>query len=84
MEIPTADPYSLTLPTDPFETLTRLHALGSCEPFQEKFQSTPGAIQYIKKLIKPQTGKPKSERVAFEESQCERSSLPSYTLYRHP
>ncbi|KAJ7771638.1 hypothetical protein B0H16DRAFT_1514188 [Mycena metata] len=71
VEIPTADPHSLTLPTDPFETLTRLHALGSCEPFQEKFQSTPGAIQYIKKLIKPQPGKPKSERVAFEESQFE-------------
>ncbi|KAJ7702248.1 hypothetical protein B0H17DRAFT_923713 [Mycena rosella] len=73
VEIPTADPHSLLLPTDPFETLTRIHGLGSAEPFLEKFQSTPSAVQYIKKLrlIKPQSGKPKSDRVVFEESICE-------------
>ncbi|KAJ7184316.1 hypothetical protein C8R46DRAFT_1063686 [Mycena filopes] len=58
VEIPTADPHALILPTDPFETLARLHGLRTCEPFQEKFQSTPG-------------GNSKSERVAFEESHFE-------------
>ncbi|KAJ7739636.1 hypothetical protein DFH07DRAFT_839946 [Mycena maculata] len=70
-EIPTADPGSILLPKDPFDTLTRIHDLGSVEAFQEKFQSTPNAIQYIKKLIKPRTGKPKSERVSFHESSFE-------------
>ncbi|KAJ6547006.1 hypothetical protein B0H19DRAFT_1265970 [Mycena capillaripes] len=70
-EIPTADPNSLVLPTDPFDTLTRIHALGSHEPFREIFQSTPTAIQHIKKLIKPQAGKPKSDRVSFQESSFE-------------
>ncbi|KAJ6606440.1 hypothetical protein DFH09DRAFT_1120226 [Mycena vulgaris] len=71
VEVPTADPHSLRLPTDPFETLTRIHGLGSIEPFVEKFQSTPIAVQYIKKLRKPQSGKPKSDRVASQESSFE-------------
>ncbi|KAJ7460988.1 hypothetical protein B0H11DRAFT_160147 [Mycena galericulata] len=69
--IPTADPKSLILPSDPFDTLTRIHGLGSIDAFQERFQSTPNAIQYIKKLIKPQSGKPRSEQVPFQESNFE-------------
>ncbi|KAF7353656.1 hypothetical protein MVEN_01050400 [Mycena venus] len=71
VQIPTTDPNSLIIPTGPFDTLTRIHALSSLEPFQEKFQSTPDAIQHIKKLIKPQAGKPKSDRVAFHECSSE-------------
>ncbi|KAJ6488524.1 hypothetical protein C8R47DRAFT_1125852 [Mycena vitilis] len=67
-EIPTTDPNSLILPADPFETFVRLHALDSREPFREIFQSTPGAIQHIKTLIKPQAGNPKSTRVALQET----------------
>ncbi|KAJ7243403.1 hypothetical protein B0H12DRAFT_1130976 [Mycena haematopus] len=74
-KIPTTDPNSLTLPTDPFDTLTRIHGLATLERFQEKFQSTPGAIQLIKRLIKAETGKPKSDRVSLQESSFE-SSVP--------
>ncbi|KAJ7837063.1 hypothetical protein B0H14DRAFT_3704351, partial [Mycena olivaceomarginata] len=71
VEIPTTDPNALILPTDPFDNLMRIHSLGLLEPFQEKFQSTPGAIQHIKKHIKPQAGKLKSDRVAVDESSFE-------------
>ncbi|KAJ7118748.1 hypothetical protein C8R44DRAFT_789150 [Mycena epipterygia] len=71
VEIPTADPHSLLLPTDPFDTLKRIHGLGSIEAFLEKSQSTPSAIQYIKKLIKPKSGQPKSDQVTFQESNFE-------------
>ncbi|KAJ7611582.1 hypothetical protein FB45DRAFT_940310 [Roridomyces roridus] len=70
--IPTTDPNSLILPTDPYETLTRIHGLGSLEAFQERFQSTPDAIQCIKKLLKPE--KPKSDRVFLQESNFESCS----------
>ncbi|KAJ6500557.1 hypothetical protein C8R45DRAFT_863187 [Mycena sanguinolenta] len=71
VEIPTIDPNSLILPTDPFDTLTRIHGLAALEQFQEKLQSTPGAIQCIKKFRKVEAGKPKSEGVALQESRFE-------------
>ncbi|KAJ7168264.1 hypothetical protein C8R43DRAFT_983743 [Mycena crocata] len=77
VEIPTADPTSLILSTDSFETLTRIYGLSSVEALQEKFQSTPSAIQYLKKLIKPQTGKLKADRVVVQESNFE-SHVPAY------
>lgn len=80
VEIPTTDPNALILPTDPFDNLMRIHPLGLLEPFQEKFQSTPGAIQHIKKHIKPQAGKPKSDRVAVDESSCKHILHASYRI----
>ncbi|KAJ7491272.1 hypothetical protein FB451DRAFT_1222613 [Mycena latifolia] len=72
VEIPTTDPHSLLLPTDPFETLTRIHGLGSIGPFFERFQSTPSAIHYIKNLRKTSGNlKSRSAQVAFEESRFE-------------
>ncbi|KAJ6582851.1 hypothetical protein B0H10DRAFT_2098031 [Mycena sp. CBHHK59/15] len=72
VEIPTTDPNSLLLPTDPFDTLTRIHRLGSTEPCQVKFESTPSAVQYIKNTLGMKGhGKPKSDRVSFEESSFE-------------
>ncbi|KAK7035745.1 hypothetical protein R3P38DRAFT_3311737 [Favolaschia claudopus] len=71
VEIPTADPASLTLLRDPFAVLTRIHGLGTLPPFQEKFQSTPGAIQHIKSLIKPLAGRLKADRAALLESNHE-------------
>ncbi|KAF7304941.1 hypothetical protein MKEN_01208400 [Mycena kentingensis (nom. inval.)] len=50
-KVPTVDQTALRLPPDPFDTLSRIHGLGSLPPFQEKLQSTPDAIQYIKKVI---------------------------------
>ncbi|KAJ7273096.1 hypothetical protein C8J57DRAFT_1715378 [Mycena rebaudengoi] len=87
VEIPTTDPNSLLLPTDPFDTLTRINGLDSIESFQEKFRSTPNAIQvelklsfavqwldvpqHLKNTIKPKLSKPRSERVSLEESTFE-------------
>ncbi|KAJ7221764.1 hypothetical protein GGX14DRAFT_388883 [Mycena pura] len=75
--VPTVDPNCLILPPDPFDTLTRIYALGSQEPSQEKLpKPTPAAIQYIKDVLKPQALRP-SESVAFRESTFE-SYLPLY------
>ncbi|KAF7359276.1 hypothetical protein MSAN_01270000 [Mycena sanguinolenta] len=75
VEIPTTDPNSLILPSDPFDTLTRIYGLAALERFQEKLQCTPGAIQHIKRFIKVDAGKLKSERVALQESRFE-SNVP--------
>ncbi|KAJ7063510.1 hypothetical protein C8F01DRAFT_1133304 [Mycena amicta] len=61
------DPNSLILPPDPFDTLTRVYALPSLAPFQEKFHSTPNAVQYIKKVLAQNPKKPPSTTAALEE-----------------
>ncbi|KAJ7221744.1 hypothetical protein GGX14DRAFT_671147 [Mycena pura] len=77
VQVPTVDPNCLILPPDPFDTLTRIYALGSQEPSQEKLpKPTPAAIQYIKDVLKPQALRP-LESVAFRESTFE-SYLPLY------
>nr|GAT60059.1 predicted protein [Mycena chlorophos] len=74
-QIPTVDPNALTLPPDPFDTLTRVYGLTALPPFQEKFQSTPNAIQYIKKTLGPNPRKPPSTSAAFEEHPSEARTL---------
>jgi hypothetical protein len=62
-EIPTEDPTSLFLPTDPFNTLTNLLQLQNLPPYDEKLQITKEVQTFIKKTLVSKSGKVKSEHV---------------------
>ncbi|KAK0190642.1 hypothetical protein F5146DRAFT_1223500 [Armillaria mellea] len=66
--VPLHDKNSIRLPTDPFLNLTQRYRFGSLEPYQEKFQVLPEALQYLKNVMKVNHGPTKSERVAHEFS----------------
>ncbi|KAF7294720.1 hypothetical protein MIND_01009300 [Mycena indigotica] len=79
-QIPLVDPNSLTIPPDPFDTLLRIHAFPSLIPSQEKFQSTPDAIKYVKSVLSASSGKPPSARAVSEENTSE-TRLPLYEQF---
>ncbi|KAG6918221.1 hypothetical protein DXG01_015814 [Tephrocybe rancida] len=64
-QIPTYDPASLTLPSDPFATLSLFHNLENLPPYQEKPTTTQDALQLIKKAIAQPKGRPKSENLVW-------------------
>ncbi|KAG6896756.1 hypothetical protein C0992_006331 [Termitomyces sp. T32_za158] len=60
-EIPEYDPASLTLPSDPYSTLARIHNLDNLPPLHEKFATTQDALQFLRNSITPPEGQTKSE-----------------------
>ncbi|KIM38160.1 hypothetical protein M413DRAFT_30301 [Hebeloma cylindrosporum] len=65
--IPLTDPYSLVRPVDPFDALSQLHGIGSLEPYDEIPQTTNDARSYLKNVMGATRGKPKSERVVWDD-----------------
>ncbi|KAJ8489964.1 hypothetical protein ONZ45_g13374 [Pleurotus djamor] len=64
--IPSHDPKSLYLPTDPFDTLTRIHRLPELQAYEESWTSSSTVLTYIKTAIKVPPGQLKSDR-AWED-----------------
>jgi hypothetical protein len=65
-KIPTEDPTSLSLPTDPFTTLTDLLQLDTLPPFDEKWQASKEVQLFIRKMLGFKPGMVKSERVIHD------------------
>ncbi|KAF8890202.1 hypothetical protein BD779DRAFT_292372 [Infundibulicybe gibba] len=65
--IPTTDPNSLYIPADPFDALSNIIHLGEIPPYEEKIQSNPDVAAYIKTSLGTRKGKPKSDRVWYED-----------------
>ncbi|KAF8075987.1 hypothetical protein FPV67DRAFT_392206 [Lyophyllum atratum] len=63
--VPTHDPASLTLPTDPFTTLISLFKLGDLPSYQEKLVISQAARLLLKEVITLPKGKPRSERLVW-------------------
>ncbi|KAG6833602.1 hypothetical protein H0H87_004229 [Tephrocybe sp. NHM501043] len=69
-QIPVHDPASLTLPSDPFATLSSIHNLGSLRPHSEKATTTQDALLLLKKAITPSNGYPRSECLSSGRDSC--------------
>ncbi|GBE77464.1 hypothetical protein SCP_0103390 [Sparassis crispa] len=65
--IPTHDPASLLLPTDPFDFLAKKWRLDSIEEYEEHPVVSAEALQYVKQKL-PRPGKPKSSTI-WDEAQ---------------
>ncbi|KAG5353703.1 hypothetical protein C0989_003129 [Termitomyces sp. Mn162] len=59
-QVPEYDPASLTLPSDPYATLSHIHDLENILLWEEKFTTTQDALQLLKKSVVPK-GQTKSE-----------------------
>ncbi|KAF8877603.1 hypothetical protein BD779DRAFT_1789487 [Infundibulicybe gibba] len=66
-KIPTTDPNSLYIPADPFDALSDIVHLEEIPPYEEKIQSNPDVAAYIKASLGTRKGKPKSDRVCYED-----------------
>lgn len=64
-QIPEYDPASLTLPSDPYSTLARIHNLDSLPPFHEEFATTQDALQLLRNSTALPKGQTKSERFSW-------------------
>lgn len=66
-KVPTSDPGSLRLPTDPFDKLAEMYNLATLAPYEGEFKVNPEALQYMRDALKRAPGEPKSERVSFDD-----------------
>ncbi|KAF5388100.1 hypothetical protein D9615_000036 [Tricholomella constricta] len=64
-QVPTYDPASLTLPTDPFKILISLVDLGSLPLYQEKFTTSQDACLLLKSALSLPKGPPRSEHLLW-------------------
>jgi hypothetical protein len=71
--VPTTDPNSLTLPEDPFHTLSRILGFVDLVPFDEKWPADPDAIHILRKSL-TFSGKPRTEKCWDYEHECMSSS----------
>ncbi|KAG6849252.1 hypothetical protein H0H93_010001 [Arthromyces matolae] len=65
--VPEYDPTLLTLPSDPYTTLSHIHDFESLTPFQEKITTTQDALHLIKSTIASSKGPPRSERLSWSK-----------------
>ena len=65
--VPLTDPYSLVRPVDPFDAFSQLHGIGLLEPYDEIPQTTHDARLYLKNVMGSTRGKPKSEKVVWND-----------------
>ncbi|KAG5637317.1 hypothetical protein H0H81_005010 [Sphagnurus paluster] len=64
-QVPTHDPASLTLPTDPFVTLSTLFKLSSLPSYQEKFTTSQDACSLLRSSVSAPKQKLRSERLSW-------------------
>jgi hypothetical protein len=68
-KVSATDPNSLTLPSDPFESLTRLYGLNELETYDQRWTTDIESVNYVKRMVVV-SGETKTERCWSEESEC--------------
>ena len=67
--IPTIDPYSLTLPEDSFQALSRTLGLADLKPWDEIWPADRNGIQLLRESL-TFSGKSRAERCWDDEDEC--------------
>lgn len=67
--MPLTDPYSLTLPVDPLDTLQNIYSESpSYSPEDDVLQISQEAVAYLKEAVQPSAKKSKTSRVVMSDS----------------
>ncbi|OCH95750.1 hypothetical protein OBBRIDRAFT_822683 [Obba rivulosa] len=66
--VPTTDPHSLQLPVDPFDMLSQKWGLSKLEPYGERWNADPKAVDFMKSKLDHMRSKTKSTEIWIEDS----------------
>lgn len=67
--MPLTDPYSLTLPVDPLDTLEKIYSeLPFYSPVDDDFRVPQESVVYLKQVIKAGAGKTQTDKIVMSDS----------------
>ncbi|TFK32113.1 hypothetical protein BDQ12DRAFT_728943 [Crucibulum laeve] len=66
--IPTTDPTALVIPSEPFDVFSQNYRIAEIAAYEEKIQTSPEALAYLKDVLRSRPGKSRSEKAQNEDN----------------